>query len=767
MSKAMIVSDKKKILIRDDHPDRLTTVIPSSKKITYRGVDLVVVPHALDETKVLNNLGFNIPSPVETYYHWPCRYDKPMHAQVVTTGNMTLDTRHFVLNQIGTGKTLSVLWAFDYLRSIGKATKMLVITPLSTMESVWVNEVWEHLPHLQTQVLYGSAEKRLAQLEFPADIYIINHDGIKVPEVLKALVDRIDITVLCVDELADFKNAGTDRFKALKKISMGRDYFWGLTGTPIPNKVTDAWAQCRLINPSRVSEFFGAFREKVMRKVSLYKWVPRSNALDIVKDAMQPATLFKRDECMDLPPTMYETRHVEMTDEQKKAYKQMMNDLVAQAADGQIVAVNEAVKMSKLCQIACISSYTPVLCSRGWVPIKDVTATDIVWDGEEWVSHEGAIFKGTKFVTECGGIELTPDHMLLTKQGWKTAKELHNGNACERLDWYEVRLPASFAESRFNNWKNKVCSMVVSMRLRSESNKNKSISSEQTPKLQKKLWMPPWKRDSQNELYKTLQYMGKDEISMFESSRQRLEQLWWSWNNSMSRMEDIIRSILEGYAQWIFKEINFGKKGQQSRIQQSQLSVGDCYSTSQQQKNKYTSTNSRRLDDNIASSQTLWPEARNYSCQDQEIRMGCQTSCVDVYDIVNCGPRNRFVVRGLNGELRIVHNCGVAYGQAGEVLHIKSETRMEELKTLVAASEGKVIVFVPLTGGLESVAKELGKTWKTEVVYGEVSKSERDRIFAEFRAAGWCPCDRSAPTVHGPWLDACRGKHHHLVHSDK
>ena len=505
MNKALVVSDKKKILIRDEYPDRLTTVIPTSRKVNYKGVDLVVCPHELDETKVLNNLGYHIPSPIETYYRWPSRYPKPMHAQSVTSGNLTLDPRHFVLNEIGcvdseteflsptgwvkisqyageavlqywpetgatdfvkspeyvklpcaemiqfcgpgidqllsyehrvlmysndnepfvvraerlfaavypgssyptevdgsgrvlesevsyskkestngfkycfmvpstflvlrrngcifctgnTGKTLSVLWAFDYLKSIGKADKMLVVTPLSTMESVWANEVWEHMPHLQTQVLYGDAKKRVAQREFPADIYIINHDGIKVPEILASLIKRDDITVLCVDELADFKNAGTDRFKAMKKLGAGREYFWGLTGTPIPNKVTDAWAQCQLINPARVPKYFGQFRESVMRKVSQFKWVPRDNALDVVKEAMQPATLFRRDECMDLPPTMWSSRFIEMSTDQKKSYKQMMATLVAEAGAGQIVAVNEAVKMGKLLQIAAGVCYGP------------------------------------------------------------------------------------------------------------------------------------------------------------------------------------------------------------------------------------------------------------------------------------------------------------------------------------------------------------------------------------------------------------------------
>jgi len=275
----------------------------------------------------------------------------------VTVDKLTLNQRMFVLSQIGTGKSLSALWAYDYLRSIGVVKRMLIVTPLSTMDRVWADEVFNHFPHLETTVLYGDAQRRVAQLEYPADIYIINHDGIKVPEIHNALLLREDINVLCIDELAEFKNSGTDRFKSLKKLVVGKKYVWGMTGTPIPNRPTDAWAQCQLINPSRVPKYFGRFRDMVERKVSQFKWIPRDDALTVVQEAMQPAVIFRRDECVDLPPTTYESRYVELTTEQKKAYKQMMNTLVAEAKDGQIMAVNEAVKMGKLVQIAAGCAY--------------------------------------------------------------------------------------------------------------------------------------------------------------------------------------------------------------------------------------------------------------------------------------------------------------------------------------------------------------------------------------------------------------------------
>ncbi len=748
MRKALVVSDKRVVVVRDDVPERILTVIPTAKRMLYKGVELVVVPHMLDETIVLNNMGYEIPSPVTQYYGWPSRYPSPLHAQVVTTSNLTTSKRHFVLNDLGTGKTLSTLWAFDYLRSVGHVKSMLVVTPLSTMETVWANEMWEHLPHLQYQVIYGSAAKRVGQLAFPADVYIINHDGLKVPEVLKALLARKDIDVLCVDELADFKNASTDRWKALSKLAVGRKYFWGLTGTPIPNKVTDAWGQCRLVSPNNVPVYFGKFRDLVMRQVSQFKWVPRDNALEIVKDAMQPATLFRRDECIDLPPTMYVSRYVPMTEAQNKAYKQMMNSLVAEAGQGKIVAVNEAVKMGKLVQVACLAKDTPVLCGRGWVPIQAVTLTDIVWDGEEWVSHSGCIRKGVRSVINCGGVSMTPEHEVLTTAGWKPAQEINNGNAGKRFGWYDVRVPNCFSESRLDvwvgDWKGKVREVAMQVSLWSRDNTSKSEHSNDYASDRPTLRVheldhkyEPW-----HVAYSAIQYLGAYAQAVQDAARSRLAELWWAWNNSVRKMERVVSEFLVGYAVRLLRYADIRTEGQQWWIRQKELPVGNYAATVQQQEVQCAYTHSSRKNDSRTGGEALWTKTGDDHSKNKAVRVERRKSCdnttdpVDVFDLVNCGPRNRFVVRGRNGELRIVHNCGAAYGPDGEVLYIDSHTRMEELKRLIEESQGKVIIFIPLTGGLHSVADELSKTWKTEVVHGGVSKNERVRIFGDFKSPG-------------------------------
>jgi len=177
---------------------------------------------------------------------------------------------------------------------------------------------------------------------------------------VEALKERPDIDLVIIDEIAQLaRTAGTDRYNALHHV-INRQVArraWGLTGTPTPNHPTDAWAQCRLMVPERVPPYFARFKDMVMKQISNFIWVPRPDSLKIVHEAMQPAIRYSRDECVDLPPCIYETRQVTLTDTQKKAYKDMMNKLKAEIAGGEIVAVNEAVKAQKLIQIACGMAY--------------------------------------------------------------------------------------------------------------------------------------------------------------------------------------------------------------------------------------------------------------------------------------------------------------------------------------------------------------------------------------------------------------------------
>ena len=357
----LIYKDKKAVVLKLRNPSRVTTVIPTAIVVDHKGQKLVAVPHRPDETRVLRNLGFDVPDPMPIHYQFPkvSGRHEPFAAQRDTASFLAMHSRAFCLNGMGTGKTNSALWAYDYLRRTKQVTKMLVVCPLSTMERTWADSVFNTFPHLDAVVLHGTRERRNKLLKQDVHVYIINIDGLAA--IKDALAKRPDIDLVVIDELALARNSSTDRWKLLNTICNKQSVrrVWGMTGSPTPNAPTDAWAQCRLVTPdnSMVPKYFSAFRDKVMRQLTQFKWVNRPEANDVVWQMMQPAIRFSLDDCTDLPEQTFITREVEMTPEQKKAYKDMLSKLATDYQGGQILAVNEAVKANKLIQIACGVAY--------------------------------------------------------------------------------------------------------------------------------------------------------------------------------------------------------------------------------------------------------------------------------------------------------------------------------------------------------------------------------------------------------------------------
>ena len=356
----LVVKQKKAVVFNLREPSRITTVIPTAREFNLYGKKLVAVPHKPDETIVLRNLGFDVPSPMNFYYPYDGRF-KPFEAQRTTAEFASMHPRCFILNSMGLGKTITTLWAVDYMRKVGSVHSVLVICPISVMERTWADEIFKSFPDLKVNVLYGTREKRIKLLNEPADIYIINTDGIKI--IKDELAVRKDIDLVVIDELALFRNSTAERWKAADEICNkqlgGSRRVWGLTGSPTPNSPTDAFGQIKLVTPGNplCPKYFGRFKDQVMIQLTQFKWVPKKDAAETVSRIMQPAIRFALDDVVDLPPQIITQRVVELSDEQKQAYRSMVDKLHAEFEAGEVQAVNEGVKASKLLQIACGVAY--------------------------------------------------------------------------------------------------------------------------------------------------------------------------------------------------------------------------------------------------------------------------------------------------------------------------------------------------------------------------------------------------------------------------
>jgi SNF2 family DNA or RNA helicase len=353
----MQIVENKALVLRTRNPSKYA-VIPKHKVVSEQnGTYEVAVYWGLDEMRVLRNLGVKkAPSPIVGRYDWPGKF-KPMRHQVETASFLTLYRRAFCFNDPGTGKTLSALWAADYLMKRGDVRRVLILCPLSIMHSAWMGDINSSIIHRSAVVAHhAQASRRIEMIQRDYEIVITNYDG------LNLIADEINANgkfdLIIVDEANAYKNPSTRRWKALAKIIKPETYLWMMTGTPASQSPVDAYGLAKLVNPVGVPKFFTAWRDKVMNKVTQFKWAAKQDATATVFNALQPAIRFTKAQCLDLPPVITVTREVPMTAQQNKYYKMLKEQLLVRAAGETISAVNAGVAVNKLLQISCGAAYT-------------------------------------------------------------------------------------------------------------------------------------------------------------------------------------------------------------------------------------------------------------------------------------------------------------------------------------------------------------------------------------------------------------------------
>ena len=349
----MQIVENKALLLNVRDPNRITEVIPRSKVLDS---GQVLVKWGLEEAQVLKNLRIkNVPSPIKNKYEWTGLY-KPFDHQKETASFLTLHRRAFCFNEQGTGKTSSVIWAADYLIKEKFINRVLVICPLSIMQSAWEADLFKFAMHRTCAIAHSySKEKRIQAIQSDADFVIINYDGL---EIIKDEISNAKFDLIVVDEANAYKNVQTKRWKILASIIRPETWVWMLTGTPASQSPTDAYGLAKIINPTGVPKFFGAFRDMVLQKITQFKWIPKPSSERVVHQVLQPAIRYTKEECLDLPDMTYVTREVPLSTQQNKFYEAIRNNMMTVAAGEEITTVNAAVNLNKLLQLSCGAVYS-------------------------------------------------------------------------------------------------------------------------------------------------------------------------------------------------------------------------------------------------------------------------------------------------------------------------------------------------------------------------------------------------------------------------
>lgn len=293
----------------------------------------------------------------------------PHNYQLSTIATMVKKKCQAIFLSPGLGKTVITLRTFVSLRRQKEVKAVLVIAPLRAIYSTWQNEIakWSFSTRLSFAVLHGK-DKALA-LERSVDVYLINFEGMKwLFETALKGKRELPFDMLVVDESGKFKNPSSKRLKLLKPQLNKFNARFVLNGTPAPNSLMDIWSQLLIVDKG---ELFGKrithYRQQYFHKAGYmgYDWeINGSHAKDaIYKRTSDICIVMDAADCLDLPPTTYNTISVVLPPSARAAYTEVEKELfltLDEAEDGGIEIKNMAVATGHCRQLASGNLYRPL-----------------------------------------------------------------------------------------------------------------------------------------------------------------------------------------------------------------------------------------------------------------------------------------------------------------------------------------------------------------------------------------------------------------------
>lgn len=298
----------------------------------------------------------------------------------------------------------------------------------------------------------------------------------------------------------------------------------------------------------------------------------------------------------------------------------------------------------------CLAEGTEVLTARGWVPIEKVQVSDMVHDGVEFVQHSGIIFNGVQECLQLDGVFMTPDHKVLCEEGWLHASQVQRpyrpslrGVDCAATDTFSeggvvlaVPVPVRWGggEARIGRDERPTSGESVELRVydgavdRREEQKTRAVETS------------------------VIHRVAEHDVPVLQAVARGVQKLRRAWGNGVRAVAHV-RDVLRRHVRHIQTGAFLGAQGQQRGVFQGELLLGDLRATGAEHPRHNTPcerTGAKREDRNRQNDAVLQAQTRLASGETR------RPSRLPVYDITNCGPRARFVVRGASGPL-VVHNC--------------------------------------------------------------------------------------------------------------
>jgi len=122
----------------------------------------------------------------------------------------------------------------------------------------------------------------------------------------------------------------------------------------------DVFSPIRMIDPSLFGDNFYWFRKRYFYQAG-FEWVPRPKSLKRIRKKIFTCCIrLKKEECLDLPPRVYEKRWLDLSRRQRKEYRRVKDEFELRLRDGSKLELLYVVQQfTKLLQISGGFYYTP------------------------------------------------------------------------------------------------------------------------------------------------------------------------------------------------------------------------------------------------------------------------------------------------------------------------------------------------------------------------------------------------------------------------
>jgi SNF2 family DNA or RNA helicase len=271
------------------------------------------------------------------------KYPLMQHQRVAVKAFLELK-RLLLADQMGVGKTLPALATAQYLRKTGTVNSCLVVC-IASVKRNWVKEIEKFLKEPDYIVIEGAASEREAMYGGKEFFKIVNYEVLR-NDVQDFLFDSA-YDIIIVDEIHRIRTHNTKQTKAVVRLGKKAQYRWGLTGTPIHNKLEDLYSIMKFIDEGILGNWW-KFDQRYIEHGYFGEVVGYTNT-DEVKEKLGYFMLRrkKEDVLKDLPPKIYNVIHVELSKEQRKFYENCKKQIVEMADEEKEEKVNQANVLAK------------------------------------------------------------------------------------------------------------------------------------------------------------------------------------------------------------------------------------------------------------------------------------------------------------------------------------------------------------------------------------------------------------------------------------